>query len=432
VLELVEWGARFDRDPQGRLALAREGAHSVRRILHARDTTGREINRVLWAQAAGRPRVQVLEHAPAVEAMVDGGVCCGIRYLDARGEMVPVFARATLIATGGAARLYRENTNPDVATGDGVAIGWRAGARVADLEFVQFHPTVLTVDGAPRFLLSEALRGEGAWLVNAAGERFMGREEPAGELAPRDRVARAIAREIRRTGSAVYLSLRHLPPAFVHDRFPSISAVCREAGLDLATDLIPLGPAAHYVMGGLKTDLDGCTSVPGLFAAGEVASTGVHGANRLASNSLLEGLVFGARAARAMRSWARSAHAISGERADAPAGSPTPVRLPPVALEVQDVMWRHVGLFRERKGLVTALAALDEAWGSVAPALAEGASTDGAGWQGVSQLAVGRLVARAALWREESRGAHFRTDFPSRDDIHWKRHSSDGLPEDRS
>jgi L-aspartate oxidase len=345
---------------------------------------------------------------------------------------VPVLARATLIATGGAARLYRENTNPDVATGDGVAIGWRAGARVADMEFVQFHPTVLTVAGASRFLLSEALRGEGAWLVNAAGERFMVREEPAGELAPRDRVARAIVRETQRTGSAVYLSLRHLRPDFVHDRFPSISAVCGAAGLDLASDPIPVGPAAHYFMGGLQTDLDARTSVPGLFAAGEVASTGVHGANRLASNSLLEGLVFGARAARAMRNWVRSADAASGELAEAPASVPVPTHRTPAVLEVQDLMWRHVGLFRDRQGLATALAALDDAWRSLAPALVEGASFDAAGWQAVSRLAVGRLVAKAALRREESRGAHFRSDFPSRDDTHWKRHSSDSLSEDRS
>ena len=319
VLQLVDWGARFDRDPAGRLALAREGAHSVRRVLHARDATGREINRVLWQQVAGRAGVRVIEHAPAVEAMVAGGVCAGVRCLDERGDLVAVRARATLIATGGAARVFRESTNPGVATGDGVAIAWRAGARVADLEFVQFHPTVLKAPGAPRFLLSEALRGEGAEIVNAAGERFMAREDPAGELAPRDRVARAIAREAERTGQDVYLSLRHLPPGFVHERFPAISAVCRQAGLDLARDRVPIGPAAHYFMGGIETDLDARSSIPGLFAAGEVASTGVHGANRLASNSLLEGLVFGARAARAMRDWTQSAGAAGGAVPPAPA-----------------------------------------------------------------------------------------------------------------
>jgi len=433
VLELVDWGARFDRDAHGRLALAQEGAHGIRRVLHARDATGREINRVLWERVARRPSLRVLEHAPAVEAIVHGGRCVGMRYLDERGARVPVMAAATLIATGGAARLYRESTNPDVVTGDGIAIAYRAGARVTDLEFVQFHPTVLEVPGAPRFLLSEALRGEGARIVNASGERFMVREDPAGELAPRDRVARAIVREAARTGAGVALSLQHLDPAFVHDRFPSISAVCRQAGLDLARDRIPIGPAAHYFMGGVETDLDACTSVPGLFAAGEVACTRVHGANRLASNSLLEGLVFGARAARAMRDWVRTGGATAPDTD--PAGAPArgrPVRLPLSAAEIQDLMWRHVGLFRDRRGLESACAALDDAWRALAPALTEAASLDATGWQTVSGLVVGRLVARAALRREESRGAHFRSDFPVRDDIHWMRHSSDSHLEERS
>ena len=429
VLELVDWGARFDRDPAGRLALAREGAHSVRRVLHARDATGREINRVLWQRVAGRATVRVVEHAPAVEAIVTGGVCAGMRYLDATGALVPMLARATLVATGGAARVYRECTNPEVATGDGVAIAWRAGARVADLEFVQFHPTVLKAPGAPRFLLSEALRGEGARLVNAAGERFMLRADPAGELAPRDRVARAIAREVERTGESVYLSLDHLPADFVHERFPAISAVCREAGLDLARDRLPIGPAAHYFMGGIETDLDGRTSMPGLFAAGEVAASGVHGANRLASNSLLEGLVFGARAARAMRAWARSGDATSGPGPALDRGAPIALPLEPAA--IGELMWRDAGLFRDRAGLESARDALDGAWRALAPALARGGTLDAAGWQTVSRLVVARLVVRASLRREESRGAHFRSDFPARDDIHWKRHWSDSLSEDR-
>jgi len=430
VLELVAWGAGFDRDPTGGLSLAREGAHSVRRVLHARDATGREINRVLWRRVAGRASVRVVEHAPAIEAIVTGGVCAGMRYLGAGGALVPVRARATLVATGGAARVYRESTNPEVATGDGVAIAWRAGARVADLEFVQFHPTVLKAPGAPRFLLSEALRGEGAHLVNAAGERFMLREDPAGELAPRDRVARAIAREVEHTGAGVYLSLGHLPPDFVHERFPAISAVCRAAGLDLARDRLPIGPAAHYFMGGIETDLDARTSIPGLFAAGEVAASGVHGANRLASNSLLEGLVFGARAARAMRAWARSGDALGGPVPASDAGAP--IALPVAPAEIEELMWRDVSLFRDRAGLEVARDRLEAAWSAVSPALALGGTLDAAGWQTVSRLAVGRLVVRAALRREESRGAHFRSDFPARDDIHWMRHCSDSHSEDRS
>jgi L-aspartate oxidase len=429
VQELIAWGAQFDRDARGELALAREGAHSVRRVLHARDATGREIARTLWARVAGRPSLEVVPHAPVVELIVAEGRCVGVRYLDAAGRRQPALARATLVATGGAGCLYRETTNPEVATGDGIAMAYRAGARVSDLEFVQFHPTVLQVPGAPRFLLSEALRGEGARLLNAAGEAFMTRYDPAGELAPRDRVARAIARERERTGGDVYLSLRHVPAAFVHARFPAISAACRAAGLDLARDPIPVGPAAHYFMGGIETDLDGRTSIPGLFAAGEVACTGVHGANRLASNSLLEGLVFGARAAAAMAAGRGEGPPAAATVALDGAGEndrlAPPVAPPVGADEVRDLMWRHVGLFRERAGLERALAVLEPAARALDEALDAGARLDAAGWRVWSLVTVGRLVARAALRREESRGAHYRSDFPHRDDLHWRRHVSD-------
>ena len=301
VHELIAWGAQFDRDEKGQPALAIEGAHSARRVLHARDATGREIGRTLWARAAALPGVTVHSHARVVDLIVEDGACSGACYLDPNGGVQAASAPAVLLATGGAGQVYRETTNPAVATGDGIAMGYRAGAAVADLEFVQFHPTALKAAGQPRFLLSEALRGEGARLINADGEAFVSRYESAGDLASRDRVSRAIAREEKRTGRPVFLSLQDLDPAYVHARFPLISEACRRAGLDLARDPIPVGPAAHYVMGGVSTDLDGRTTVPGLYAAGEVACTGVHGANRLASNSLLEGLVFGARAAKAMK-----------------------------------------------------------------------------------------------------------------------------------
>ncbi len=299
VHELIEWGARFDRDDSGALALGREGAHGRRRVLHSADATGRELGRTLWERVAEQSRVRIEQNARAVGLIIEGGRCIGARFTT--NEMADeVHAGAVLLATGGAGQVFRETTNPTIATGDGVMLAWFAGARVADLEFVQFHPTALDVEGKPRFLLSEALRGEGAQLLNAGGERFMTRYEEAGELASRDLVARAIVREQARTRGPVYLSMAHLDPAWVRARFPTITAVCATAGLDLATDRIPVGPAAHYVMGGVQTDLMGRTTVPGLYAAGEVACTGVHGANRLASNSLLEGLVFGARAAQAM------------------------------------------------------------------------------------------------------------------------------------
>ena len=300
VQELIDWGAAFARGADGRLALGREGAHSVRRVLHAHDATGREITRTLHARLAGAQGFEIVDHVLATSLQIEHGRCCGVRGLGTDHRPVSIAAPAVLLATGGAGRVFQETTNPAIATGDGLAMAWRAGARLGDLEFVQFHPTVLHVPGRPRFLVSEAVRGEGARLLNAAGETFMSRYDSRGDLAPRDVVATAMVREAARTGRSVYLSLQHLDAAWVRARFPGIAAACSEAGLDLATDLLPVSPAAHYMCGGVDTDLAGRTSVPGLFAAGEVACTRVHGANRLASNSLLEGLVFGARAAAAM------------------------------------------------------------------------------------------------------------------------------------
>ena len=417
VRELADWGARFERDSAGRLSLAREGAHAVRRVVHARDATGREIARALWQRLAGVPSLRVVEHAEATGALIADGECVGMRFLDAGGAPTGIMARATLLATGGAGRLFRETTNPDVATGDGIAIAYRAGARVTDLEFVQFHPTALAVGGGRRFLLSEALRGEGARLVNETGEAFMRRYDTAGDLAARDRVARGIVEEQRRTGAGVYLSLDTLDPVFVHDRFPMISQACREAGLDLACDRIPVSPAAHYVMGGVETDLETRTSLPGLFAAGETACTGVHGANRLASNSLLEGLVFGAIAGRAMRARVGA----GGARPDLPAetGAASPVALPDEDV-VRVLMWEDVGLARCRDGLSRALETFND-WSRVLPADVVDRGTARLS----SLVTVGRLVTRAALRREESRGGHYRTDYPDRNDIDWSRHLTD-------
>ena len=447
--ELMDWGAAFDREANSSPALAIEGAHSARRVLHAHDATGREIGRVLWARASSLARVKAHAHARVVDLVVEGGRCVGARFLEEDGSVVDARAGVVLLATGGAGHVFRETTNPPVATGDGVAMAFRAGAAVVDLEFVQFHPTALKLEGHPRFLLSEALRGEGARLLNVAGERFMSRYDPAEDLAPRDRVARGIVRESERTGGPVFLSLAHLDPAYVHERFPLISETCHRAGLDLARDRLPIGPAAHYVMGGVRTDIDGRTSVEGLFAAGEVACTGVHGANRLASNSLLEGLVFGARAGRAMRGAARlrlspEAQATSSgaaPRRSAPvlparecgqgAGGPGSrgVRGPegqgPTAEQIQDLMWRNVGLFRDRDGLSSALAILEDAWTADDARVRDGQPQDAAAWRHTSVLTVAMLIARAALRREESRGGHYRTDFPKRDDVHWQRRVSE-------
>jgi L-aspartate oxidase len=429
VRELMDWGAAFDRDADGNPALAIEGAHSARRVLHAHDATGREIGRVLWRRASALPDVRTSDHARVVSLVVDDktGRCAGARVLHENGSTSVVRAKVVLLATGGAGHVFSDTTNPPVATGDGVAMAYRAGAAVADLEFVQFHPTALKVAGQPRFLLSEALRGEGARLLNEAGEWFMERYDPAGDLAPRDRVARAIELESRRTGAPIYLSLQTLDPDFVHERFPLISAACREAGLDLARDRIPVGPAAHYIMGGVQTDLDGRTTIGGLFAAGEVACTGVHGANRLASNSLLEGLVFGARAGRAMRADLRDGAPVE----TVPNPSPAPgvadgfAFAGDAASKIQAAMWRDVGLFRNRAGLEAVVGELEPIWRSLDTRMANGRPLDAEGWRVASILTVGRLIARAALRREESRGAHYRDDFPVRDDIHWQRRVSE-------
>ena len=432
VRELMDWGARFDRGPDGQPALALEGAHSVRRVLHARDATGREIGGVLYKRMSAMPRVRAHAHARVVDLAIERGRCTGVRFLADDGSFGIARAKAVLLATGGAGHVYRDTTNPPVATGDGLAMAYRGGARVADLEFVQFHPTALMLPGEPRFLLSEALRGEGARLLNAEGEPFMTRYEAAGDMASRDRVSRGIVRETERTG-AVYLSMEHLDPAFVHSRFPLISEACRRVGLDLARDRIPVGPAAHYVMGGVQTDIDGRTSIPGLYAAGEVACTGVHGANRLASNSLLEGLVFGARAGCAMRDdrpeeWPiepakviefdAARHRRGEEQHEECGGAAT---IP----EVQDLMWRQVGLFRDREGLTKALTVLDPLWRETDARIGGGEPLDAPAWRAASIVTVARLIARAALRREESRGGHFRSDFPQRDDIHWKRRASE-------
>src|SRR5499427_2283730 len=302
ITQLIEWGTEFDRSGT-KLAFTREAAHSRSRILHAHgDSTGREISRALLARAHALPHLHLRAHAFTTGLIVEKGSAAGLRFLDETdGSLHEVRASAVLLATGGLGQIYRETTNPDVATGDGMAIAYEAGAVLSDMEFMQFHPTALAIKGAPRFLLSEALRGEGGVLRNIGLERFMKRYNEAQELAPRDVVARAIVSEMHRTDSThVFLDMTAKSEEFLKKRFPRIYETCLSFGLDLASDLAPVCPAAHYMMGGVKTDLKGRTSLSGLYAAGETANTGVHGANRLASNSLLEGLVFGARSGQAM------------------------------------------------------------------------------------------------------------------------------------
>jgi L-aspartate oxidase len=330
-------------------------------------------------------------------------------------------ASAVLLATGGLGQLYRNSTNPLVATGDGVSMAYRAGAEVSDMEFIQFHPTALYVKDAPRFLISEALRGDGAYLRNEQKVRFMPNYHVLGELAPRDVVARAIVKELELSGSkdpVVYLDLSHLNPDRVRAHFPRIYETCLQYKIDITGDLIPIRPAAHYAMGGVRTGLDGCASLPGLYAAGEAAATGVHGANRLASNSLLEGLVFGARAGSTMRSELRKSAKRAGDGASAAASNgPLDDVTEQVIRNIQDLMWNDVGIVRSAEGLKRAIEKLQ--------ALAPGAAhpTNRRAWEAQSLSTTGLLVAQSALAREESRGAHYRTDFPTHNDTKFREHS---------
>ncbi len=407
IQELIEWGAEFDRESEGKgskLVFAREGAHSRNRVLHAHgDSTGHEIARALYQKTASLPGVRFETYSAVVD--VTGGGAVALR--ESSGELIDIRARAVLLATGGLGCVFRETTNPAVATGDGVAMAWRAGAEIANMEFVQFHPTALHLEGAPRFLLSEALRGEGAVLRNREGEAFMSRYHEMGDLAPRDVVSRAIVAEMQRTHAPhMWLDLTARGSKFIHERFPRIFETCLALGLDLGREPAPVHPAAHYAMGGVRTDLDGRTSRSGLFAAGEVACTGVHGANRLASNSLLEGLVFGARAGRAM------------QVLDARTSVDPPARLleiPDVSSgQIRELAWTHCGILRNREGLESAIAWLE----GVRCLPVDQAALAAIELRNIFEIA--GLIARFALRREESRGAHFRTDFPDKSDVFAK------------
>ncbi len=427
VEELIEWGARFDHQ-SGHLLRTREAAHSVPRILHADgDATGAEISRSLASVAQAHKSIHFAEWTTVTGLVERDGRVAGVDLLDRDQLTSRISARAVLIAAGGAGQVYSDTTNPAVATGDGIALAAEAGAELADMEFYQFHPTALSLPGVPRFLLSEALRGEGAYLRNDRGERFMERYHPSLELAPRDVVARAVAREGMSEGGSeprrVYLDMRHVRGLDLHQRFPGISAFLAKHGLDLHRDLIPVRPAAHYMMGGIRTDLDGRTSVRGLYAAGEAACTGVHGANRLASNSLLEGLVFGARAAKAMVDSDLTPVAMDLPKTATTVATKVDEESVDIDIwQLQKAMWRHAGLLRDESTLREGLHALADCETNIDRVIQQGKTSRRLS-EAKALCRVADAILRSALARTESRGAHYRNDYPRHDDAQFLKHS---------
>ncbi len=421
VRELIDIGAQFDsRD--GQLIVGREAAHGRSRIIHAHgDATGAEVQRAASEAAEASPNIRILRNTMLTDLVLLHGKCVGIEALDAvSGERIRVLAGSTLLATGGSGNLYRVTTNPPVATGDGFAVAWRAGAAMQDVEFVQFHPTALADASYPRFLISEAVRGEGAVLRNADGEAFMARYSPRQlDLAPRDEVSRAVLSEMKRDGTDhVTLDLTPIgDTAAVERRFPGITGELRERGLWQPGRMsIPVTPAAHYMMGGVRSDVNGQTSIPGLFACGEAASCGVHGANRLASNSLLDGLVFGVRSARAM---AAAPDMTDGEVSSAASLPLRPLSAtdPEVRQKVRDLMWDHVGILRHGDGLRHAAQSLR----AMCRAIQTAPEASGEAVEAAAMVQAARLVVEAALAREESRGAHYREDFTTPLEA-WRKH----------
>lgn len=461
IQRLVELGVAFDRDTQGNLALTLEAAHSRRRVLHAADTTGRAVVATLAAQVLNRNNIQVLSEAFVLNLWLEpqthpqADVCQGVSLVYG-DRLLWVSARAVILATGGGGQVFSQTTNPEGSTGDGVAIAWRAGAEVRDLEFVQFHPTALTQPGAPRFLISEAVRGEGAYLVDVHGHRFAFDYHPQGELAPRDVVSRAIYSHLQTLAHhdptcppQVYLDLRSIDAATIRHRFPNIIQVCQQWGIDPFQEPIPVAPAAHYWMGGITTDVRGKTSIPGLYALGETASTGVHGANRLASNSLLECLVFGQQMAELdlhpTHSSIQLGEDVEGLResliqASTQTGAEQWTIIQSIRQELPQLMWQGAGICRQSADLQTAIAQVTS-WqhmftdlplsqvlmrlqpSSPVPLTNVLPSTKLRLW-GETQnlLEIADLILKSALFRTESRGGHYRLDYPQ-PDPHWQVHT---------
>jgi L-aspartate oxidase len=431
VLELLSWGAHFDKkigNPYD-LDFTMEGGHSFARILHAYgDATGKELAQTLIRTVRARENIRVGENTFVIDLITDDNRCLGVVAL-IEGKVQIIWAKRTILASGGAGQLYRESTNPRIATADGHAMAYRAGARLQDMEMVQFHPTTLYVAGASRALITEAVRGEGAYLVDRNGYRFMKDYHPSGELAPRDVVSRAIVEQIRKTHyTHVYLDVRHLPIIEFRERFPNLAILVDQFEIDVTKDLIPIHPAAHYMIGGVDCDVHGQTSLEGLYAVGEASCSGLHGANRLGSNSLLEGLAFGSRA---------GIHAAAGAKENnikfpvhlehkIPVSTKTELDVTDVKSSLRSVMWRNVGIERSGEHLneTREIIAFWSRYVMDKTFRADdlGIASAIAGWELQNMLTACYLITMAAYTRTESRGAHFRIDYPARDDPHWQLH----------
>ena len=421
IRKLIEFGTQFDKQSNGEIHLGREGGHRSDRILHAHgDSTGRELIRSFIAEVQRRPNIRVWENTFALDLLTHESRCCGaIVYWKKHDEKELIWAKQTVLASGGIGQVYRETTNPEAATGDGIAMACRAGVAVQDMEFVQFHPTVLYIAGSSRSLITEAMRGEGALLVDCKGHRFMPDYDDRAELAPRDVVSRSIVRQMEKTGSPnVFLDLTHKPADWIYARFPGIAASCRQFGIDIAKDRIPVRPGAHYAIGGVAVDVDGRSSLDGLWAVGEVSRTGLHGANRLASNSLLEAVVFGESAGRLASEIARSMpedyRAVPIENRPSPTMDASQmmfttsafIDVPDIRNALKSLLWRKAGVVRSEEGLQSALEYVTQ-WSSYVFARQFQTAE---GWELQNMLTVARLILQAALERRETCGTHTRND----------------------
>ena len=418
IQNLLSFGVKFDKE-EGKLHLTTEGGHSIARVLHSGDSTGKEIEQAMTESIREKRDITVFENYFAIDLLLKDGECIGAKVLDIRNSKIcDIFARVTVLATGGVGHIYQNTTNPEIATGDGIAMAFRAGAKLEDLEFVQFHPTTLNKLGTPHFLISEALRGEGAILVNESGERFMLDYDNMGELAPRDIIAQTIFNELKK--GSVYLDIRHRGKNFILDRFPMIYQECLKYNIDITEDLIPVSPAAHYICGGIKTNEYGETTIPNLLAYGESACTGVHGANRLASNSLLESVVFSSLGAKKAKKYMNNQTEVLTKQKRTKFLKIEHQELKYLKADLRKAMWDDVGIIRNKEQMELMLRKIEHLNKRLVNIGRNGVNTRFLELKNMATIA--NLITTAALNRTESRGTHYRTDYPSIDDKNWLKH----------